>query len=121
MNKNNAYITKTERCDGSDEKMKERERGTHSQEIELALIHLQEAILRIGKNINALISEVTGDPPENYLEDEKTDEDRGKEYVQIPLLVLLQTAPNQLRSLSQRLMEIDKRVEYLRGILDGSL
>ncbi len=123
---NNGYgvtYKKTEtKRDNSAESIKEREKGTHSQEIELALTQLQVDILKVGRNFNVLISEVTGDPPEDYLDDEKTDKIQGvKESVQIPLLAVLQESPDQLRSMSQRLTEIDKRIEYLRGILTGNL
>ncbi len=114
MTKNEIYIKETEK--------KEREKGTHSQEIELALTQLQETILRVGRNFNVLISDITGDPPENYLEDKKDDKERGlRDSDQIPLLVVLQESPDQLRFMSQKLMEIDKRIEYLRGLLTGTL
>ncbi len=110
------------RIDRTTDAVKERERGTHSQEIELALTQVQETISRVGRNFNVLISDITGDPPENYLEDEKTDKDRGtRDPVQIPLLVVLQESPDQLRSMTQKLTEIDKRIEYLRGLLTGTL
>ncbi len=113
---------KTEKRSHPAESIKEREKGTHSQEIELALTQLQKEILKVGRNFNVLISEVTGDPPENYLEDEKSDKNQNIEKsVQIPLLVVLQESPDQLRSMSQKLMEINKRIEYLRGILTGNL
>lgn len=112
----------TEKIDSTArENIKEREKGTHSQEMELALTQLQETILKVGRNFNTLISDITGDPPENFLEDEKGYEDRGKEPVQIPLLVILRESPDQLRSMTQKLTEIDKRIEYLRGLLTGTL
>ncbi len=113
--------TETKR-DNSAENIKEREKGTHSQEIELALTQLQKEILKVGRNFNVLISEVTGDPPENYLEDEATNKAQNIEKsVQVPLLTVLQESPDQLRYMSQKVEEIGKRIEYLRGILTGTL
>ncbi len=100
-----------------DSSMKEREKGTHSQEIELALTQLQEKILRVDENFNSLISDITGDPPEKYLEDEKRNKERGKESVQLPLLVVLREAPDQLRSMSQKLTEMKNKFNFsLRDI-----
>lgn len=107
--------TKIETCD---EKLETREKGTHSQEIELALAQLQETILRVTKNFNILISNITGDPPEEQIRTEK--QDTIKESVQVPLLVILKETPDQLRFMSQKLIEIEQRIEYLSGILDGS-
>jgi hypothetical protein len=99
--------------------LKERKKGTHSQEIELALTQLQEAILKVDKNFSTLISDLTGDPPEDQIRTEN--QDIIKETVQVPLLVVLRETPDQLIFMTQKLMEIDKRIEYVRGMLIGNL
>lgn len=102
-----------------EEAMKSREKGTHSQEIELALTQLQEHILGVEKNFNVLVTDITGDPPEDQIRTYK--QDTIKESVQVPLLVVLQETPDQLRFMTQKLLDIDKRIEYLRGVLTGNL
>lgn len=109
-----------DRLEEKEKALTERQKGTHSQEIELALTQLQETMMRVAKNFNVLISDLTGEPPEEYLGDKISDKDRGKESVQVPLLAVLQQTPDQLRFMTQRIMEIDKRIEYLRGLLIGN-
>jgi hypothetical protein len=99
--------------------LKERKKGTHSHEIELALTQLQESILEVDKNFSILISDVTGEPPEDQIRTEN--QDIIKETVQVPLLVVLRETPDQLIFMTQKLMEINKRIEYLSGLLTGNL